>query len=178
MAIIPASKPNLTRAGAIDELNKHLGQTPPNAPLFVIGIRGYYKDSMGKAGANDRGIYDDAICVVSTNAFAAFNGNVDPSIFRKGIASLKPGIYYFQKHKHKGKYWAFGQSRPVTVIRDQEGEQTGMFGINIHHGGANATFSEGCQTLPPSQWDAFKNLVYSEMDRLGLKEFPYILIED
>ena len=50
--------------------------------------------------------------------------------------------------------------------------------INIHRGGRNGTSSEGCQTIPPSQWDAFYSSLSGEMKRHGVSTFPYLLITD
>jgi lysozyme len=78
---------------------------------------------------------------------------------------------------------AFGQgSRPVTVERlDAAGKvrqtETGEFGINLHRAGVNGTSSEGCQTVPPDQWDAFHALLTKELKAAGMKTFPYILIQ-
>ena len=88
---------------------------------------------------------------------------------------------------HKGQYLALCQRvAAVTVTRDGEPpyEDTGWFGINIHRGGINTTSSEGCQTIPPSQWEAFIRLVQDEMRRIyGDKSYkqatiPYLLIEN
>lgn len=155
--------------------------------MFLLGVRGYYQDSMGKVGANDRGIYDDGIFVVSPDSFAAFNANVDPSAFRPGIATLLPGWHPYKPGNHGitrpgGGYPAF---RPATkdeslpVSRDGETGSSNRDGvaINIHRGGRNTTSSEGCQTLHPDQWDAFYSLVRTEMQRAKLKQFWYGLIE-
>src|SRR5262245_47290518 len=69
-------------------------------PVVVVGLRGYFRDTMGAPGVNDRGIYDDALFIHSAQAFAAFNGNTDPSAYRKrsaamkGMATLKPGVWF------------------------------------------------------------------------------------
>jgi lysozyme len=155
--------------------------------VALVGIRGYYRDSMGEVGKNDRGIYDDAIFIVSPNAYATFNANTDPSIRRAGIAVLKPGVHRYRKGKHGlskpgGGYPALRPATPgeqLPVTRDGEGEGDSMgIAINIHKGGTRTTSSEGCQTLYPSQWPAFVALVYSEMDRAGQKTIPYLLVEE
>jgi lysozyme len=153
--------------------------------VALVGIRGYYRDSMGEVGKNDRGIYDDAIFLVSPNAYATFNANTDPSIRRKGIAVLKPGVHRYRKGKHGlskpgGGYPALRPATPgeqLPVTRDETGDSMGI-AINIHKGGFRTTSSEGCQTIYPSQWESFISLVYSEMDRAGQKTIPYLLTEE
>ena len=178
MSIVPPAKPKMSREEAVALAKAKAGY---RGGVIVLGIRGYYRDSMGVVGKNDRAIYDDALIVLTDNAFATFNGNTDPRIYSKGKANLKTGAWRYKKGKHKILsplgYPAFVQARPVTVIRDQVGPDTGWFGINIHRGGVNNTSSAGCQTLPPNQWDAFKNLVYTELDRANQKEFWYVLID-
>lgn len=191
MKKIPTTKPKITQA-EIAELLEEFKIDRKKYPLLIIGIRGYYKNTMGKPSENDRGIYDDAIIIDTPNASISYNGNVDPSGYRKGsgkgsgkgMATLKPGLYYAHKiGTHKG-YRALSQTMgEVTVIRDGDPpyEDKGYFGINIHKGGINSTSSEGCQTIPPSQWDNFINTVESEAKRLYgdnwyKKEIPYLLI--
>ena len=153
--------------------------------VALVGIRGYYRDSMGVPGENDRGIYDDAIFLVSPNAYASFNANTDPSIRRKGIAVLKPGVHRYRKGKHGlskpgGGYPALrpaNSAEELPVTRDETGDSMGI-AINIHKGGFRTTSSEGCQTIYPSQWESFISLVYSEMDRAGQKTIPYLLTEE
>lgn len=163
-------------------------------PVVVVGIRGYYRDTMGAPGVNDRGIYDDALFVDSPDAFVAFNGNTDPSVYRvgrgtganKGMASLNPGLWYAHGFgQHKGKYLALCQRLgEVTVTRDGNPPyaDTGYFGINIHRGGYQTTSSEGCQTIHPDQWTGFISLVTDQAKRYHGKRWdkvviPYILID-
>lgn len=157
----------------------------PFPDFFLFGVRNYYTDSFDPGGSG-RGLYDDAIFVVGPEVFVAFNANTDPSGFRKGIATLATGWHPYRPGKHGisrpgGGYPAF---RPATrgealpVYRDGESGISKRPGIaiNIHKGGYNTTSSEGCQTIHPSQWDAFHALVSMELKRHGLKKFWYGLV--
>ena len=151
--------------------------------VALVGIRGYYSETFQPSG-NQRGIYDDAIILISPSVHATFNANTDPSIFRKGIAVLKTGVHRFKKGNHgigkpNGGYPALRPSNAkeeLPVTRDKEGDSMGV-AINIHRGGYNSTSSAGCQTIYPSQWDGFINLVYTEMARYNQKTIPYLLTE-
>lgn len=151
--------------------------------VVLIGIRGYYSETFQPSG-NQRGIYDDAIILISPSVHATFNANTDPSIFKKGIAVLKTGVHRFRKGNHgisrpDGGYPALrpaNAKEELPVTRDKEGDSMGI-AINIHRGGYNSTSSAGCQTIYPPQWNGFINLVYSEMARYNQKTIPYLLTE-
>ncbi|MDQ3279773.1 MAG: hypothetical protein M3Q06_15710 [Bacteroidota bacterium] len=193
-AILPATgKPRLSTA-QLETLLEPYGIDREKYPLIIVGIRGYYKDSMGAPGVNDRGIYDDAVFIHSPSVFAAFNGNTDPSRLRRGIgfgarkgmASLKPGPWFVHKFDlHNGKYMALCQRLgKVTVMRDGEPAyaDTGDFGINIHKGSYNGTSSLGCQTIHPDQWESFISLAIDQAKRYhGAKWnrvcIPYVLLD-
>lgn len=154
-------------------------------PVFLMGLRGYYKNTMGEIGENDRGIYDDCICLFAPGYFKTFNANTDPSIYRKGIATLKPGVHIYKKGKHGisrpgGGYPALrpatlGEKLPVT----RDGQKGDLYGIaiNIHKGGIKTTSSEGCQTIHPEQWNDFIDNVYKRMTAAKQSKIPYILTE-
>jgi len=190
--MIPQEKPRLSSTELKEKIAPfQLDRT--KYPLLIIGIRGYYLDTMGERGMNDRGIYDDAIFIESPSVTAAYNGNTDPSNFRrgsgtgasKGIAVLKPGIWFAHKFDlHNGKYLALCQRLgEVIVTRDGNPpyEDKGMFGINIHKGGYNTTSSLGCQTIHPAQWESFITLAVDQAkrylsDKWNKSVIPYILL--
>lgn len=152
--------------------------------VFLVSVRGYFLDTMGEKAKNDRGIYDDAIAIVSPRGVVTFNANTDPAKYKKGIANLNKGTWLYKIGIHglsKPKalqYTALVQADKVTVHRDEQGNDTGWFGINIHKGGANSVSSIGCQTIPPSQWEAFISLVKSLMKEYGQKTIEYCLVEN
>ncbi|MES2924520.1 MAG: hypothetical protein V4819_23410 [Verrucomicrobiota bacterium] len=200
-AAVPASRPRISLADLAAKLAPYQIDRI-KYPLVVVGIRGYYMDTMGQPGVNDRGMYDDAIFIHSPAGFAGYNGNTDPSKVRpgsgfnegtKGMARLNPGAWYAHKidyhgSKVHGPYRAICQRLgKVTVTRDgkdgKDYEDTGAdFGINIHKGSYNGTSSAGCQTLHPDQWGSFIELAMDLAKRYyGAKwdktVVPYILIE-
>lgn len=181
--MIPKDRPRIERK----DTEKLLASRSVSDPVCLVGIRGYYRDSMGAVGKNDVGLFDDAIILVSPNVHAAFNGNVDPTRLgwnakaKKPMAQLKPGVYRYKIGQHgisRGNpYKALVQAGPVTVMRG-DGEETGRFAINIHRGGNTTTSSEGCQTLPPAQWPAFIALVEAELKRNNAKTLSYVLVSN
>lgn len=113
----------------------------------------------------------------------------------QGTAILKAG-QYVGSHAigmHRGKYLALVQVRPVTVIRDYDRkalldflngkEDTGLFGINIHHALAQGTtryvdkFSAGCQVFANVEdFNLFMQLCQRHKKLYG-NEFTYTLID-
>lgn len=180
MSMLPPSTPKAT----LDRVTKAIQKAKITSPVVLVGVRGYYRDTMGKSGTNDRGIYDDAFFIVSPNHFTAWNGNTDPSAWRPGIASLVPGVHPYRMGNHGiskpgGGYPAFRpatQGEELPVMRDGDAKPRPGVAINIHRGGHNTTSSLGCQTVPPRQWPAFYAALSGEMKRHQLKTFPYLLV--
>lgn len=177
-AIVPTTRPKQTR----EETEKLLAQHGVADGFGLLGVRGYYLKTMGDPVKNDRGIYDDAIFLLSPATHQPFNANCDPSVTRPGIATLKPGSYLYRLGIHglskpkARRYEALIQASPVTVWRDGRAEDTGYFGINIHRGSRTQTSSLGCQTIYPTQWDEFMVWVKAELIRHGRVTIPYVLI--
>lgn len=192
---VPSAKPRLSSA-AIKKLILSYPVDRVKYPLIVIGIRGYYLNTLGEPMKNDLNMYDDALFIDSPFATASFNANTDPSKHRKGygfsdktkgMGHLKPGLWFaHQFGLHKGKYLALIQTGgKVTVIRDGDPdyEDSGYFGINIHRGGYGTTSSLGCQTIYPPQWDSFIAMAVDHAKRLHGNKWnkvviPYLLVEN
>lgn len=178
--MLPKDRPKQSRAET-EALIKDV-----ESPVIILGIRGYYKSMGDDPRRNEINIYDDALFVWSRNGYMSFNANTDPSISRPRVAKLKTGVWQYRLGIHglskrrSQQYPALVQAAPVTVIRQNAGEDTGWFGINIHRGSRNTTSSLGCITLPPDggQWDAFFNLVKTEMARAKVSRVPFVLVEN
>lgn len=180
--MIPPARPDLTRDEALSMIEANFPMAPMPMPI-LLGRRGYYRDSMGKAGVQERGIYDDAIALISETDCWTFNANCDPNVYRTGIAVLAPGVWHYKLGIHgitrpkSQQYKALVQAGSVTVIRDKTGPETGWFGINIHRGGRASTSSLGCQTIYPEQWDEFMELVKRELHAAQKNQILYVLTE-
>lgn len=193
---MPAAQPSSRPQALFGEILRILdanGIDRERDPLVVVGIRGYYLDSMGTKGFNDRGMYDDACFVVTLDTMRSFNFNMDASSYRKGwgfgkekgMAMLATGVWRYTAGVHK-TYRAFRQAGPVTVLRDgNKGsyKDTGWFGINLHRGGVSGTSSAGCQTWPADQFDEAKNFIYDHLKIYSSKDYPfddfaYIVIDE
>ena len=90
-------KPTISREDAC----KMLTEAYPgllNDPMIVFGLRGYFD----VAGQNKRGIYDDCIGIITPlpEEFRVYNANTDPSVSRKNIAVLQPGVYKYAQGLH------------------------------------------------------------------------------
>lgn len=181
MKMIPDNTPQM----ALEKVRLRLRENSlAEEKVVLVGLRGYYRDSMGVPGKNDRGIYDDAIFIVSPRHFSSWNANVDPSVFRPGIATLACGIHPYRRGNHGisrkgGGYPAF---RPATKNEELPVVRDGVLvdprpgvAINIHRGGRNSTSSEGCQTLPPTQWNAFYAALDGELKCYKQLNFFYLL---
>lgn len=177
----PSGKPRLDKPTAVKYLAQH-GVSVSRAPA-LLGIRGYYRDTMGVQGENDRGIYDDALFLVSPSAFCPFNANVDPSREHPGVATLADGVWTYKVGIHglsrpaERQYEALVQADAVTVHRSGGKDDHGWFGINIHRGGNTTTSSEGCQTIAPDQWHDFMVCVKGSMKSCDVTRIVYVLME-
>lgn len=159
-----------------------------NVPVIVF-VRGYYLDTMGKPGTDDLNIYDDACFLIGNDfkLFESYNANTNPSFMRRGgraLAQLNLGKYRFYRGMHKNKYPALrAYPEGVTLPVTREGKlSTGQY-INIHKGSTNyrandIVWSEGCLTLPDTQYGDFRQRVWAEMDRVHADTIDVILLEN
>lgn len=180
-AMLPPARPEWTRAVCMQILAAH-GVSPHH--VAVVARRGYFRRTMGPTPGNDRGLYDDALAIVSPREFRTFNANVDPSVRLGGIASLLPGVYRYRPGIHgitkpaERRYPAFVQASGVHILRDGGVvERNAWRGINVHRGGFATTSSEGCLTVPPQQWDEFHALLTRLLTEYRQDSFALVLSE-
>ena len=110
---------------------------------------------------------------------------------KSGIARLVEGQYRGSHtiRLHQGKYEALGQAKNVKVYRDANRDMKydetkideGVFGINIHHAGADSTYvndwSMGCQVFKKKKdFEEFMKICRKARDIHG-NSFTYTLIE-
>ena len=196
ISIVPPGKPQMGPHQA-EQMIVAAGVTGP----ALLMRRGYFWDTMRTTGTEGRGIYDDALFLVTPTAFNSFNANGDPSVARKDIARLEAGVWRFKIGVHNAskpspphqRYTALVEAEEFTVHRDGTdeyesghedpalglclggGKWKGSFGINLHCGSYKSTSSEGCLTVFPDQWEAFIELVKLEMLRHEMLTIPCVV---
>lgn len=164
--------------------------------LNIFGIENYYGTQINE--------YNDLIGLFKfeeENIVAPFltKATTTPGIFytlnpmnSKGAANLRHGQYTAWKFGNHTNYEALVQVKPVIVSRDlnkdfsREGdkEDTGLFGINIHHGYSSSLVgknSAGCQVIQSIK--AFKSFLrFLKGDARYLKDrdfiFTYTLVDN
>lgn len=151
--------------------------------------------------------FDDLICVAyhddSGRAVAHFfPATTDPGTYwlrqpmnPQGTAILAQGQYAdaYSLGLHRGKYLALVETGGVKVIRDYDRdavldfangkEESGRFGINIHHASSNGTtrtvdkYSAGCQVFADiADFNGFMGMCQRHREIYGNK-FTYSLID-
>jgi len=158
-------------------------------PITCLFLRNFFKDQP------DRGSYNDVLILFENGcSLKIFNANTNPQpLFRKGVATVQsPQVLLHTKGKHGitglFPHMAWRQYSTVQVLRDPEiqGGQSipdrdslgQRFWIDIHKGGFTSNNSLGCFTIPPSQWDEFKDKTYTLTEKYkqtALLSFVYII---
>lgn len=163
--VVPPRRPNISAEKAARYL-RHAGVSLDGpVRVVVLFVRGYYLDSYGAHGINDRNTYDGAavVCLVGrgqVHDVTTFNANTDPSgqgmnrSVGKPYPSICPGVWRYRFGLHRGRYLALKPSSYVEVVRDGRTSRERNASINIHAGGFDWTWSWGCLTVVKTQYGA------------------------
>lgn len=171
--ILPPSRPKRDNA-TLDAIVEHFDLARHRASL--IYVRGYYLDTLGKRGVDDTNIYDDAVFLVSPNVRDSWNANTSPSFPEKGYAELVLGKYvYYPAYHHisdpRKRYKALRPYPEGVVLKcTRNGKLSTCSHTNLHKGGVNPSafdvvWSQGCMTVPASQYADFQTRVFAEIER-------------
>lgn len=182
--IIPPSRPKRDEA-KLQVIKDYYAFKPRET--YLIFIRGYYLNTMGEPNKDDRNIYDDALFVVGPTLNESYNCNTNPSWRRKGtrwLAELNLGVYQFYRGMHKGRYKAlrtFPEGAILSCTRNSS--MATCSHINIHKGSTNPmvhdiVWSEGCLTLPDTQYNDFQMRLWDAMDEYKQEVITAVLLEN
>ena len=164
-----------------------------------------------RSANSQAGKFDDRIHLVFRDGFGrwqdlALSCTTDPGLYWlkklgrvQGTAILKAGQYRgaYRIGLHRRRYPALVQSKPVTVWRDNNRdstldhkpgtEESGLFGINIHHAGNTdpdgvgddvGAWSAGCTVIGDlDDWAIFWSIINRSAELYG-DRFTYTLIEE
>lgn len=176
----------------------HVWFEDANNKGFDVNIVGVRNDSTGDKVTN---VFDDYLTLSYKEngvwKFHIWPATTDPgtkgileTTNKSGIARLVEGQYRGSHtiRLHQGKYEALGQAKNVKVYRDANRDmkydetkiEEGIFGINIHHAGADSTYvndwSMGCQVFKKTKdFDEFMSICRKAKEIHG-NSFSYTLI--
>ena len=176
----------------------HVWFKDANNKGFDVNIVGVRNDSTGDKVTN---VFDDYITLSYKEngewKFHIWPATTDPgtkgileTTNKSGIARLVEGQYRGSHtiRLHQGKYEALGQAKNVKVYRDANRDmkydetkiEEGIFGINIHHAGADSTYvndwSMGCQVFKKTKdFEEFMSICRKARNIHG-NSFSYTLI--
>lgn len=169
---------NLSREKVLEILRGN-GVNLESQKVALLVIRQTYE---GKAKT---GIWDDRFYWIDLQSMAEYEGNADPSKYKKNVATLKPGVWRYKKGNHGskayGSYPAYRQAAPVKVLRWQPDgtfeEHDLKSSINIHHGSreTSSTSSLGCLTIRYTNWPAFKAQGDLMIKKAEVSDFPVLV---
>ena len=175
--------------------------TKGNYNLNIIGVRASNNNKVTN-------LYDDILVVIYRTPNGkltrqAYNITTEPGTYYmrkefmnpKGTAILVPGQYRgaYQIAKHRDKYLALCQRKPVKVYRDNNKNQIydwdvntldeGLFGINIHKAGKLSqrvdTWSAGCQVFASeTDFKCFMNYCTKQIQYKHGDKFTYTLLRE
>jgi hypothetical protein len=167
--------------------------------LNLIGIR---------SSERDANTFNDVLVVLyqvnGKQHMHCFSITTDPGVYYRenpinvdGTAVLVPGHYpsCWQIGAHRGKYYALIQAGEMVVYRDDDndaeintdddGKQTGLFGINLHRANEQYTSSQvdkwsaGCQVIAdPIDFELLMALVKKSAQTYGDRLSYTLLAED
>lgn len=114
-AILPPKVPQLAKQKTIEVFDEIAAKDDgiidrpsflADHPIRLLGVRGYFRNTLGEPGVNDYNVYDDAIAIIRTfngKTFVDwFNGNCDPS-----KAGFNPGVGKPYAQLVAGRVWPF-----------------------------------------------------------------------
>ena len=189
-----------TLSEIIDTMMKK-GYVVYNQPyrLNVVGIRTNnptsltFDDYIAYFYYDDKGKVIGKVAPATTDPSVQYLKNPLPEVQDLGTAILKSGQYLdaYKIGLHKGKYTALVQTKPITVIRDNDRNSllnlfakttTGNYGINIHKASGNSNYigpdSAGCQVFRNvSDFNQMMSLAQISKGKYG-NNFTYTLLDE
>lgn len=173
----PRALPRLSRPALMQALSRNgvNAEQRERGGVMLVGVRGFHAPMLRREGA-DRWLYEDALFVISPEAFMSWHANLDPAGWRRDMGlptpenapTLKAGLYAAHRYgKLGGRDPALIQTAgPVDVTwpdlpHGQPVERT----MPIRRGTVAAPAAAAGVPVAPRQWDSFIATVVDLLQR-------------